>query len=166
MEYSIVVEVDDDYCAKLDAWALEAVAAAVLRAEGIAQAEMIIVVTSDEEIQSLNRAFRGVDAPTDVLSFAADDGDETIINAPPELQALLEDRLGDIVIAFPYAEQQAGRYGNSVVAELQLLTAHGVLHLLGYDHATPEEEAEMWERQEKILAPFGVTGLSMRRYEE
>ncbi len=166
MEYSIVVEVDDEFGAKCDAWALEAVAAAVLRAEGVAKAELIIVVTSDEELQHLNREFRGVDAPTDVLSFAADDGAETMINAPPELQALLEDRLGDIAIAFPYAERQAGRFGNSVAAELKLLTAHGVLHLLGYDHATPADEEAMWERQEEILAPFGITGLSMRRYEE
>lgn len=166
MDYAIVVEVDDAFGDKLDPWALEAVAAAALRAEEVTKAELTVLVTSDAEVQALNLAYRGVDAPTDVLSFAAKEGDEAIVDAPPELRALLEERLGDIVIAFPYAEQQAAHFGNSTAAELLLLTAHGVLHLLGYDHATPEAEESMWQRQEEILAPFGITGLSMRRHEE
>lgn len=166
MGYSIVVEVDDAYGDKLDARALEAVAAAVLRAEGVEEAELTVLITSDEEVQALNRDYRGMDATTDVLSFAAQEGDATLADAPPELQALFDEQLGDVVIAFPYAERQAAHFDNSTAAELLLLTAHGVLHLLGYDHATPEAETTMWQRQEEILASFGATGLSMRRYEE
>ncbi len=60
--------------------------------------------------------------------------------------------LGDVVISFPTAERQAAAVGHSVAEELCLLTVHGVLHLLGYDHASPEEEADMWARQSQILA--------------
>lgn len=171
MACSVNVEVDETFTAAVDAGALEAVAAAALRAEGLDAASLNLIITSDEEVRAVNLAYRGVDAPTDVLSFTAqEEQDESvtasIVGAPPELQALLDESLGDIVIAYPYAARQAAHFGNSTANELLLLTVHGVLHLLGYDHATPADEAAMWMRQEEILTAFGVTGLSMRRYDE
>ena len=74
--------------------------------------------------------------------------------------------LGDIVIAYPYAARQAVRFGNSTAAEVRLLTVHGVLHLLGYDHATPAEEAAMWAIQEQVLAAFGDAALARRAYDD
>ena len=122
------------------------------------------MVTSDEAVQQLNRDYRGVDAPTDVLSFAAQESsdEEPELVLPPEVAAELAAYLGDIVIAYPYAARQAARFGNSVAAELRLLTVHGVLHLLGYDHATPAEEAAMWAIQEQVLAAFGDAALARR----
>jgi len=167
--YTIVVEVDEEFVAGVDVDAIEAAAAAVLRAEGMDDGDLAVFITSDEEVRALNLEWRGIDAPTDVLSFATHDTteyQEVIRNAPPDLQALFARALGDVLIAYPYAERQATRFGNSTANELLLLTVHGVLHLLGYDHATPEDEAAMWQRQEEILAAYGVTGLSLRRYEE
>lgn len=169
MAYTIVVEVDEEFAAGVDADAIETAAAAVLRAEGLEDGDLTVVITTDEEVHALNLAWRGVDAPTDVLSFAAHDtadDAEPIHHAPPELQAIFDIALGDVLIAYPYAARQAARFGNSTRNELLLLTVHGVLHLLGYDHATPEDEAAMWQRQEEILAAYGVAGLSLRRYEE
>lgn len=166
MTYEIVVDVDEEFVARVDAGALEAVAAAVLAHEEIDAAALSIVITHDETVRQLNRDYRGIDAPTDVLSFAAQEGDEALRDLPDDLADALEQELGDVIIAFPYAERQAARYGNSLDAELKLLAAHGVLHLLGYDHATPDEEAALWIIQEQILAGFGVSGLSQRSYEE
>lgn len=171
MACTINIEVDEAFAAAVDADALESAAAAALRAEGLDAAYLGLFITNDEEVHALNLAYRGVDAPTDVLSFAAqEEQDEAIIapivNAPPQLQALLDESLGDIMIAYPYAERQAAHFGNSTANELLLLTVHGVLHLLGYDHATPADEAAMWQRQEEVLTALGVTGLSMRRYNE
>jgi probable rRNA maturation factor len=85
---------------------------------------------------------------------------------PPELAEELDRHLGDVVIAYPYAERQAQQFGNSAAAELRLLAVHGTLHLLGYDHASPEEEEEMWAVQEAILAPLGEATLARRTYDE
>ena len=150
----------------VDAAALEEAVAAALRFEGVAAASVAVVITDDESVRTLNRDYRGVDASTDVLSFAAQEGEESLHELPDDLRALLEAELGDIFIACPYAEVQARRYGNTLGAELKLLAVHGLLHLLGYDHATPEEEAALWARQEQILTPLGVKGLSHRAYEE
>jgi probable rRNA maturation factor len=83
---------------------------------------------------------------------------------PPELAAELERYLGDIIIAYPYTIHQAAHFGSTPAAELRLMVVHGVLHLLGDDHDTPEAEARMWARQEAVLAQFGDQGLSQRRY--
>ena len=166
MVYEIVVDVDEEFVGRVDAGALEAVASAVLAHEGIDAASLSIVITHDETVRQLNRDYRGIDTPTDVLSFAAQEGDEALRDLPDDLADALEQEMGDVIIAFPYAERQAARYGNSLDAELKLLAAHGVLHLLGYDHATPDEEAALWVIQEQILAGFGVRGLSQRPYEE
>lgn len=142
---------------------------------GQQDAVFTLVITDDATVQQLNRDYRGVDAPTDVLSFADHDevpGDAggpavapSIHGLPEEVAAELGAYLGDIIIAYPYAARQAATYQNSVDAELRLLAVHGLLHLLGYDHGTPEEEAAMWALQRQILAPFGDAHLTNRTYE-
>jgi len=142
-------------------------AEAVLGELRLGEAELSIVLCDDAFIHPLNRDHRGKDKPTDVLSFASHEGDADapgVADPPPELAGILAAQLGDIVIAYPYAARQALRFGNSVTAELRLLAVHGTLHLLGYDHQTPEEEAEMWAIQEEILRPFGDQELTRRTY--
>lgn len=107
------------------------------------QAEVTVVITDDETIQSLNRQFRGVDAPTDILSFPADAPPVDIPDEPPYL--------GDLIIAYPYAKTQAEKFGQDVQHNLALLVVHGTLHLLGYDHDTPENKATMWDKQAQAL---------------
>jgi len=152
-EAKIVVAVDDPYAAEVNADDLVRAIAAVLAAEGQPDGEVTLVVTSDEAVAELNRRYRGVDGPTDVLSFpaqepASSNGIRTSFVTAPEMAAYL----GDIVIAFPFTRHQAAELGRSVADELWLLAVHGVLHLLGYDHAEPEEEAAMWARQDAILS--------------
>jgi probable rRNA maturation factor len=109
-------------------------------------ASLTLRITDEDEIHLLNQQFRGLDQPTDVLSFPADFED-------PDLESRY---LGDIVICYPQAASQAEKRGHAVEDELQLLVVHGVLHLLGYDHATQEEKDRMWDIQAKILADLGV----------
>lgn len=97
-------------------------------------------------LHELNRDYLGVDAPTDVLSFPASESD-------PETGATY---LGDILISIPRAAQQAQAAGHPLEAEVQLLVVHGVLHLLGHDHAEAEEKARMWAGQEKVLERLGL----------
>jgi probable rRNA maturation factor len=164
----IIVESDESVLDLLPAGILprlEQVAAAVLAHEGVSDASLSLVLTDDAEVHRLNREYRNVDSPTDVLSFAAHDGELDLQQIPDDLRAALARELGDVLIAVPYAERQAARFGNSLEAELHLLAVHGVLHLLGYDHATPTDEAAMWALQEEILRPFAVVGLSLRRHD-
>jgi probable rRNA maturation factor len=165
MMYDIDVQVDEEFGHEVDESMIQRVAAEVLQRVGVASASFALVITDDDAVQELNRTYRGVDAPTDVLSFASHDapiGDDL----PPELAALLDCSLGDVIISLPYATRQAARFGVSTSGEICLLVAHGVLHLLGYDHHTPEDEAAMWAIQEEVLAGLGLTGLSFRRYED
>jgi probable rRNA maturation factor len=111
-----------------------------------AEADITIVLTDDQQLHELNRDFLGVDAPTDVLSFPASEED-------PETGASY---LGDILISIPRAAQQALTGGHPVEAEVQLLVVHGVLHLLGHDHAEAEEKALMWNEQAKVLERLGL----------
>ena len=113
-------------------------------------AELTIAVTGDEEMRRLNRTYRGVDAPTDVLAFGDAAGEGFV--APPGAPRYL----GDVVVSFPTAEAQAKMAGHPLEAELQLLTVHGVLHLLGHDHADPAQKSRMWKAQESILGALGV----------
>ncbi len=105
-------------------------------------AELTIVISTDAQLQELNRKYLGVDAPTDVLSFPVGEVD-------PESKALY---LGDILISYPRALAQAEAAGHPVQAELRLLVVHGALHLLGYDHAEEDEKDLMWKAQDEILA--------------
>jgi probable rRNA maturation factor len=162
----IGIQIDDAYVSLVDGENLQAVAVATLVANGIDDAEVTIVVTSDEAVQQLNRDYRGIDAPTDVLSFASQEGESEVdLALPPELAAELDRYLGDIIIAYPYTIQQAAHFASTPAAELRLMVVHGLLHLLGDDHDTAEAEAEMWARQEEVLAQFGDHGLSQRQYD-
>jgi probable rRNA maturation factor len=103
--------------------------------------DLTLVLTDDRKLHQLNLEYLGIDAPTDVLSFLADFND-------PDSQ---ERYLGDIIISVPRALAQAEENKSSVEAELILLTVHGTLHLLGYDHATVEDKEKMWAIQNEIV---------------
>lgn len=107
---------------------------------------LTVVVTGDDEIQALNRQFRDVDAPTDVLAFPDAVTGQIFVDGSDE-----PPYLGDVIISLPRAREQAAEHGHSTTEELRLLVVHGVLHLLGHDHATPAQEADMWARQDAIL---------------
>jgi probable rRNA maturation factor len=160
--YSIDVQVDDAFAEQVNADELAQIVAATLAARGVATAAVTVVITDDEQVRQLNRDYRGVDASTDVLSFAAREG--AAEHLPDELAAEMAAYLGDILIAYPYCAAQAASFGGSVAAELRLMAVHGTLHLLGDDHDSAEAEAAMWAQQEAILAQFGDRGLSARRY--
>lgn len=144
---NITIQIDEPFAAEVDAADLTAVVAATLRAEGQPDAEIAVVITDDEEVAGLNAQYRGVEGPTDVLSFAAQEETPGFVSAP-EAAAYL----GDILIALPFTRRQAAELGRPLRDELRLLAVHGTLHLLGYDHAEPEEEAVMWARQDAVLA--------------
>lgn len=113
---------------------------------------LTVVLTDDAQLQTLNRDYLGHDTPTDVLSFPSDEPD-------PETGELY---LGDILVSIPRATNQATTSGHSLEAEVQLLVVHGVLHLLGYDHAEPAEKERMWNAQGRILAKLGLENIIIR----
>lgn len=113
--------------------------------------EVVIVISDDAALHDLNRRFRGVDKPTDVLSFADDTRGPYVGGA-----GRFPQYLGDVVISIDRARAQAEEAGGTLEQELQLLAVHGVLHLLGLDHADKAGKAMMWTAQGKILAALGV----------
>lgn len=113
------------------------------------QTVTVITLTGDEHLREYNRRYRGLDEPTDVLAFAAKEKPtDQRFQAPPGT----EDWLGDIVISLPRAREQAKEAGHPINDEVRLLAVHGFLHLLGYDHAEPAEEAKMTALTNRILA--------------
>ena len=132
---------------------VENAAAAALRHQSAPEdATLTIVLADDKRLQRLNRDYLGVDAPTDVLSFPADQTD-------PETGSPY---LGDIIVSMQRAGEQAASAGHPVEAEVQLLVVHGVLHLLGHDHAEADEKARMWQAQAEILAQLGLAHIQVR----
>lgn len=111
-----------------------------------------ITLVDDAAITDLNRDHRGLASPTDVLSFSQLEGED--MADLPEGEPL---PLGDIVISLERCVSQAAEYGHTFERELGFLTAHGMLHLLGWDHQTPEEEAAMMAKTEEILAGLGLS---------
>ncbi len=109
--------------------------------------DVCVLVTDAEEIQRLNAGYRHIDRVTDVLTFPAWEGDAIL--CPPD------GYLGDIAICFERAQEQAEEYGHSLSRELAFLAVHGSLHLLGYDHMTPQDETIMTAKQEAILNDLG-----------
>lgn len=115
-------------------------------------ADLTIVLTDDAQLQELNREYLGLDAPTDVLSFPASESD-------PETGAPY---LGDILISIPRAKIQAQAAGHRLEEEVQLLVVHGVLHLLGHDHAGAEAKARMWAAQAEVLGRLGLSDIKIQ----
>lgn len=123
--------------------------------------QVSVVITDNEAIHETNLEFRGIDRATDVLSFPMHEYSEPAFyneledeDFDPETDELL---LGDIMISFEKAEEQAKEFGHSVKREIAFLTAHSVLHLLGYDHMEDEERKIMEEKQEAVLQSLGIT---------
>ena len=134
--------------------ALDAVRRAVLTVGelyGVMDAEVSVTLTDDAHIHVLNRDYRSVDRPTDVLSFALTESEEpAILDAPYGVV------LGDLVISLERVAAQAEEYGHSVLRELSFLTVHGMLHLLGYDHSEEEDRLEMEEEQRHVMDVLGI----------
>jgi probable rRNA maturation factor len=114
---------------------------------GETAADLSIVVCNDNFIQNLNREYRNVNRPTDVLSFPSEEVD-------PEDGSRY---LGDIIISLPRATAQALEANHPIAEELSMLAIHGVLHLLGYDHQNEAEKKEMWQKQAAYLLTLGIT---------
>ena len=148
----IPIQIDERFQACVEAAWLAAAARATVRACERDELSLSIQVVDDDEMRRYNRIYRQQDAPTDVLSFAVQEGSPISSEMPDTLAAELASELGDLLLAFPYASRQAERHGHSLAAEMQLLVVHGTLHLLGYDHDTPARQAEMWRKQTEILS--------------
>jgi len=118
-----------------------------LHVQGIrGDVDLAIVLGDDDYLHKLNLEFLDQDKPTDVLAFPAGHHDPDSGHR----------YLGDIIISYPRAENQAQIAGHPISSELILLTIHGILHLLGYDHDQPAKEAEMWQIQSEILSGIGI----------
>ena len=142
----IDVQVAPRYSGKVLPALLRKAARAALAQQAVRSGvELSIVITGNAQLRALNREFRHIDAPTDVLAFATD-----------ERPAPGAHYLGDVVISYTQARGQAKRCEHPVEAELQLLVVHGVLHLLGHDHYTRAEKTRMWQAQTEILRSIGA----------
>lgn len=132
----------------------EAIALVLSQHEVSPEAAVTVVITDDEEVRALNKAYRNVDAATDVLSFPADPLPDEIQD---EIRGEEGDYLGDLVMAVPYTRAHAEQLGHRFEDEMILLGVHGTLHLLGYDHDTDADQLEMWDTQHSILNILGIT---------
>lgn len=131
---------------------IEKVISEALRYEGVNDnTEVSVTIVDNEEIRKINNKFRNIDRATDVLSFPLIDFDNESL--PDDGSKIY---LGDIIISIERAKEQAKEYGHSIDREIGFLTAHSMLHLLGYDHMVPEEEKEMFAKQGEILNNLGL----------
>ncbi|MEO0602861.1 MAG: rRNA maturation RNase YbeY [Myxococcota bacterium] len=122
---------------------VSAMADAILAALELSDAELSVLLTSDAHIAELNASWRGVEGPTDVLSFP-----QEAVPGGPRL-------LGDVVVGMETASRQAAEQGHDLATELRVLLVHGVLHLLGHDHETDDERAAMTKAEQEVLARVG-----------
>lgn len=136
-------KITNEYGYRKDYSYLDDVIKRTLKHEKVRNANFSIVFVDNERIQKLNKDYRGIDRITDVISFAFEDNAKVVYN---KLRFL-----GEIYISIPKMQEQAINYGHSEVRELAFLTVHGLLHLLGYDHMTKEDEEVMFSLQEVIL---------------
>jgi probable rRNA maturation factor len=150
MREQIGIHVEEEFQGVVDRGWVKKMVRQVLKAEGVAPPyEVSLVFTDSETVQRLNRDYRGVDEPTDVLAFymlPQKEADDSFALPPDGVT-----RLGEVIISYPQAVEQAKEQGHSTERELALLVIHGILHLLGYDHEEPEEEAEMRAREKELL---------------
>lgn len=148
----ISVRADRAYRRHIEPGRLKEAARLTLAHENVSgRVELTIAITGDDQVRALNRQYRGVDSPTDVLAFDQATA-EARFAAVPGAPAYL----GDVIISYPRADMQASSGGHSAMDELLLLVVHGVLHLLGHDHATRGQKRKMWAAQENVLHEMGV----------
>ena len=146
--WDVVVAVSDAFLDEVDADRISALLVRVLEGEDVEDgAGLSIEIADDELLTELNREHRGVDGPTDVLSFAAEEG-EAFPGAPDQPRYL-----GDIAVSVETVRRNAADAGLTTSAEIDHVLVHGVLHLLGWDHETDEDEALMRAREEAYLGP-------------
>jgi len=149
---ALSIQVQPEFATRADTQRLRQAVESALRATSVAEPiQASIVIADDATIRELNRQHRGVDATTDVLAFAfseaaEDSGGEFVL--PPDSAR----DLGEIIISLPQAARQADEQKHPLERELGLLVCHGVLHLLGYDHESPEDEAKMRALEAAALA--------------
>jgi probable rRNA maturation factor len=145
VQAEVEVQVAPAYAGAVRATDLRQAVEMVLRREE-RPGQVTLVVTDEQGIRELQRDFLGQDEVTDVLAFATQEEVGPFVPAPEA-----GNYLGDVIVCYPRALEQAQEQGHSVEAELALLTVHGTLHLLGYDHATEQERQAMWAVQDEIL---------------
>ena len=150
-KYYIGIQVED-HVGPVDTQLIDDAVRLTLLHQSVEEAsEVVIVISDDDALEELNRRFRGVAQPTDVLSF------ENQTRGPYSIGTAGFPRyLGDVVISLDRAREQADAAGGALTDELQLLAVHGVLHLLGYDHADEREKEQMWAIQSEILRLLDV----------
>lgn len=143
LDLQLSIQIEDPFAGQVsDSW-LRRVASATLTTAGVAsRVELGLVIAGDSTVRELNRTYRGIDNNTDVLAFALSESpagqDQPFILPPDDII-----HLGEIMISHPQATAQANSAQHPLERELALLMAHGILHLLGYDHQRPEDELEM-----------------------
>lgn len=120
-----------------------------MKKEKLENTSFSVIFVDNNYIHELNKTYRGIDRPTDVITFALED-EKNMINGSESRM------LGDVFISLDKAHSQAEEYGHSFKRELSFLAIHGFYHLLGYDHQTPEEEKIMFGKQEEILDEFDI----------
>ena len=144
----LTYEINDNYGVDFEYSYLNGVIKRTLEHENALNSVFSIIFVGNEEIQKINKEYRGLDKVTDVISFAFEDNNDLMYN---DIRVL-----GDIYICIPRMLEQASEYGHGVKRELSFLTVHGLLHLLGYDHMTSDDEKVMFGLQEWILNEEGI----------
>jgi probable rRNA maturation factor len=150
MGEQIGIHVEEEFRGLVDEDWARRMAQTVLNAEGVVPPyEVSLVFTDSETVKQLNRNYRGVDEPTDVLAFymLPQKGSDSSFALPPDGVT----RLGEVIISYPQAVEQAREQGHATEKELALLVIHGILHLLGYDHEEAKEEIKMRRRERELL---------------
>lgn len=143
----ITIQINKKFADKISTAYLEEIASQIFTFLNIeTQSDLSILVGTDAALKKLNTLYRGINQPTDVLSFESDE-----INPETGFAAL-----GDIAISFPTAERQAAEAGHPVTNEVALLLVHAILHLTGYDHNSKKEKQEMWAEQQSVLDHLGI----------
>jgi probable rRNA maturation factor len=149
IEHDILVSIEPKFGKHMTADWLAAIARLTLEMEKAGVCQLGVVITGDEQMLQLNREYAGEDHATDVLSFSLREGEQFV--APDDTN-----RLGEVVVSYETAARQAAEAGHEVDEEIAHLLVHGVLHLLGYDHAAPEDEARMRARERRVLGELGI----------
>lgn len=149
MGYKIDIEIEKEFRSLLKkSWLRQIAKESLSAAKAPPSATSSLVIAGDERVHGLNRLYRGKDSPTDVLSFSTQKTHGESFVLPPEESS----HLGDVIISYPQAARQALEYGHSLEREISLLIAHGLLHLLGYDHEKPGDRRKMREKEKEILS--------------